>query len=107
MFTKEKNILAKYDPTQIQPIRGRPFMVPPCVISCCKIIPIKNSVRTQDDIFRIQQISRKSYKELIDNSQLIDGFERLCTSFTFVDLWDDPKITPEMFQIYARHVPAK
>ena len=44
-------LLATYDPTQLQPIRGRPFLVSPCVIPCCKIIPVKNSVRAQDDNF--------------------------------------------------------
>ena len=57
--------------------------------------------------FRIQQISRNSYKELIYNSQLIDEFERIYKVFTFVDYWDDPEITPETFRIYARYVPAK
>ena len=51
MFTKEKKILATYDPTKLQHIRGRPFLVYPCVITCYKRIPIKNSVRAQDDKF--------------------------------------------------------
>ena len=64
---EEKNLLETCNPTQLQPIRGRSFLVSPCVIPCYKIIPIKNSVRSQDDNFRIQHIARKSYKELIDN----------------------------------------
>ena len=71
---EEKNLLETCNPTQLQPIRGRSFMVSPCVIPCYKIIPIKNSVSAQDYFFRITQISRNSYKELIDNPQLIDGF---------------------------------
>ena len=52
-FHKGKKILLEiYDPTQLQTIRGRPFLVSPCVIPCYKIIPIKNSVRTQDDNFQ-------------------------------------------------------
>ena len=40
---KVKNfVLETYNPTQLQPIIGRPFMVSPCVIPCYKIIPIKN-----------------------------------------------------------------
>ena len=46
-----KFILATFDPTQLQPIRGRPFLVYPCVIKCYKSIPIKNSVRVQDGNF--------------------------------------------------------
>ena len=37
----KKFLLATYDPTQLQPIRGRPFLVPPCVIPCYNIIPKK------------------------------------------------------------------
>ena len=88
-------ILAIYDPTQLQPIIGCLFLVSPCVIPCYKVSPIKNSVHAQDDnFFRIQHIARKSYKELIENSQLIDEFERICEGFTFVYSWDDTEITP-------------
>ena len=38
---------------------------------------------------------------------MIDDFERLCEGFTFEDSWDDPEISPETFQIYARNVPEK
>ena len=51
MFTKEKNLLATYYPTQLQPIRGRLFLVSPCVVPCYKIIPIKNFVGAQYDNF--------------------------------------------------------
>ena len=41
-------------------------MVSPCVIPCYRIIPIKNSVRAQDDkYFRIQQSYRNIYKHLL------------------------------------------
>ena len=48
---RKKSLLATYNPTQLQPIRVHPFLVSPCVIPCYKIIPIKNSVRAQDDNF--------------------------------------------------------
>ena len=46
-----KFLSATCDPTQLQPIRVRPFMMSTCVIPCCKSIPIKHSVRAQDDFF--------------------------------------------------------
>ena len=56
-FHKGKTIILEtYDPTQLQPIRGRSFLVSPCVIPCYKIIPIKNSVRTQDYINNLLRI---------------------------------------------------
>ena len=88
-----KFLLATYDPTQLQPIRGSQFLVPPRVIPCCKNMLIKNSVCAQDDnVCRVQRIFRNSYEELIDNSHITDEFERLCKGFTFVGSWDDPKI---------------
>ena len=47
-----KFILSTYEPTQLQQIIGRPFLVYPCVIPCYKIILIKNSVHAQDDNFQ-------------------------------------------------------
>ena len=47
-----KFLIATYNPTQLQPIRGRPFLVSPCVIPCYKIIPIRNCVCAQDDFFQ-------------------------------------------------------
>ena len=58
-------------------------------------------------IFRIQHIDRKNYKEIIENSHMIDEFERLCESFTFVYSRDYPETTPETFRIHARNVPSK
>ena len=49
--SQRRKFLATYNPTQLQPIIGRPFLVSPCVIPCYKIIPIKNSVRAQDGNF--------------------------------------------------------
>ena len=53
-YKRDNFLLATYNPTQPQPIRGSPFLVSPCVIPCYKIIPIKNSVCVQDDnIFKV------------------------------------------------------
>ena len=46
-----KFLLETYDPTYLQPIIERPFIVSPCVIPCYKTIPIKTFVRAQDDNF--------------------------------------------------------
>ena len=49
---KGKKLFATYDPTQLRPISGRPFVVSPCVIPCYKTILIKNYVRSQDKNFQ-------------------------------------------------------
>ena len=53
-------IFATSDPTKLQSIRGRLFMVYSCGIPCYKIIPIKNSFRAENDNF-------SGYKRLIEN----------------------------------------
>ena len=55
----------------------------------------------------MQQIARLDYRVLKENYNLINEFEQLCDGFTFVDSWNDNKITPETFRIYARNIPAK
>ena len=45
----------------------------------------------------VQYIDRNILKEIIENSQLIDEFERLYKGSTFLDLWNDPEIIPETF----------
>lgn len=39
--------LGTYNPTQLQPTRGCPFLLSPCFIPCCKIVPIKYFVCSQ------------------------------------------------------------
>ena len=66
MSTNGKNVLATYNPTQLQPIIGRPFLFPPFVIPCYKITPIKNSVREQDDnLSGFNRLLEKSVKKLL------------------------------------------
>ena len=94
MSTKEKILLETYNLTQLQPIRGCQFLFSPCVIPYYKIIPLIFLFAHKMTIFKIQQIAKTIYKELIENSQLIDEFEWICKNFTFVDLWHDPDINP-------------
>jgi hypothetical protein len=58
-------VIATIDPLQLRPIRGRPFLVSPFVLTCFRFSLLKHSVRAADDLFfqRMQDISRmlKSY----------------------------------------------
>ena len=70
-------LLATYNQTKLQTIRGRPFMVSSRVITCYKIIPIKNSVCAQDDNFsRIQNIVRKFINNLLRMYSLLVNLNR-------------------------------
>ena len=71
-------------------------------------MPISTSVCIQEgNFFRLQQIARLDYRVLKENYNLINEFEQLSNRFTFVDSWNDDKITPDIFRIYTRNVPAK
>ena len=41
-----KSSIGTCDPTQFQPINGRPLLTSPNIIKCFKIVPISNSIRT-------------------------------------------------------------
>ena len=45
--------IATFDPTQLQPINGKPFLISPNVIPSYKIVPIKHSVRAQNEAHSI------------------------------------------------------
>ena len=103
-----KLVIGTCDPTRLQPMRSFPFLVSPNDIPYYKIVQIKNSVRAQtQEFFRLQQIARTSYKELLGNSDLISEFEHSCNGFTFVQSLNSPLITPDAFRMHARNIPAK
>lgn len=97
------------DHSQLQPIIGRPFLTNPNVILCYKLLSLKRSVRAANDerFYRLQQITRLDYDEFERNSNLEEEFRQLARGFTFVDDWNDRRITPTTFRVYAKQVPAK
>ena len=108
LYKAGKHSISTFDPTQLQPINGLPFMISPNILPCYNAVQIKNSVRAQDgDFFRIQEIARTNYKVFETQRHLLTEFKNLCEGFSFVNSWDDPLITPQTFRIYARNVPAK
>ena len=58
----DKFLLAPYDPTQLQPIRGRTVWCPPVLFHVTKLFLSKFLSAHKMIIFRIQQIDRNSYK---------------------------------------------
>lgn len=79
--------IATMDHSQLQPIKGRPFLTNPNVISCYKLVALNYSVRACNDanFFRLQQISRYDYDRFDTEPELIDEFKNLCRGFTFVE----------------------
>jgi hypothetical protein len=62
------------DHTQIQPIKGHPFLISCHVIPCFKMVNLCHSVRASGDILfkRIQEIARYNYRKFEEESELID-----------------------------------
>ena len=103
-------LIFSMDHTQLQPIRGHPFLTSCHVIPCFKFVNLNHSVRASSDVHfqRIQEIARYNYQRFTNESELVDEFIDLCTEYlTFVDKWDDNKITPSTMRLYSKKVPAK
>lgn len=101
--------IATMDNSQLQPINGRPFLTYSNVIPCFKMIPLQKSVRASNDerFYRLQQITRLEHTKFAESPELIEEFKSLAEGFTFVDSWQDPRITPSTFRVYSKQVPAK
>ena len=103
-------ILGTIDHTQIHPIEGRPFLTSSHIITCFRMVALEHSVRAGMDapFKRIQEIVRKSHRELKGNQRLVDEMIELCSNhLTFVNDWNDPKIDPQAMRLYTKKVPAK
>jgi predicted GIY-YIG superfamily endonuclease len=97
-------LIATIDPVQLKPIKGRPFLVSPFVLTCFRFSSLRHSVRAADDAFfqRIQDISRM-LTHLYTPGILVEMTELLLTHCTFVDSWSDPRITDTMLRCFGRN----
>ena len=62
---------------------------------------------SNDDIFkRIHKISGFNYQRTKDEPEIVDEFLILRSeNLTFVDTWDDNKITSSAMRLYSKNVP--
>ena len=98
------------DHKQLPPIKGKPFLTSPHVLSCFEFIRLEESVRanSDSDLQRIQKIARFHPQKYIDDPTLITEFKiLLSTTCTFVSDWKDPLITPTAYRLYGKKFPAK
>jgi hypothetical protein len=104
-------IICTLDHTQIQLVKGRPFLTSTHIIPCFKMVSFVNSIRASGDAAfqKIQELARFNYIIFEEEPDLIDEFVRLLVSenFTFIDNWNDEQITPSTYRLYGRRVPAK
>ena len=102
-------LIGTLDHLQIQPINGRPFLTASVIIPCFKMIALKHSVRAVgSEYVELQSLVRKDYVEFDNNPDLLVRFREICSKiFTFVDSWDDDRITSQTFRVFSKKVPAK
>ena len=103
-------IISTMDHKQLAPIKGRPLLTSPHVLTCFDAFMLKQSVRANDDknLSEIQDISRMYFKKYRENETLLPRFKSLLSEYcTFVPTWHSPLITPDVHRIYGKKKPAK
>ena len=73
------------------------------IVPCIKIVLLKLSVCVSDDeFFEIQSIIRKDYNKFDSDTELIQNLRFICSNiFTYVDSWDDERITYQTYRIFS------
>ena len=80
------------------------------ILPCFKMANLNYSVRASNDnaFKRLQEIARYNYQKFDREPELVDEFMSLCSEhLTFVNNWDDSKITPSTMRLYSKKVPAR
>ena len=98
-------IIASLDHRQLPPVKGRPFLMSPHILTCFNFCILEHSVRASSDpnLQKIIKIARMHPDEYIRNPSIIDEFRDLSERcFTFVSSWQDPIITPDVYRILSR-----
>ena len=77
MFFGGLLIICTLDHKQLPPIKGKPFLISPFVLSCFEFTSLQESVRDHSDkqLQRIQQIARMHPNEYIEDSSLLTEFK--------------------------------
>ncbi len=103
-------LVTTMDEYQIKAVNALPAILSPLVVSTFRFLKLKESVRAANDpVFRrIQEITRMPASTVIANPSLKQEFEALVRQHcTFVDNWDDPRISDTCFRMLGKHVAAE
>ena len=96
------------DHKQISAIQGHPFLTSPHILTCFTMCVLKHSVRASSDtnLQRIIEITRMHPDEY--NPSILQEFANLASdTFTFVPSWNHEIITPDVFRIFLKKIPAQ
>jgi hypothetical protein len=101
-------IIASMDHRQLPPVTGKPFMMSSHVLSCFKFSVLDHSVRaSQDSYLEIIVNIARMHPDLYTDEIIADFEWLLSNKFTHVDSWSDPLITPDVYRIFSKKLPAK
>ena len=101
-------VISTMDHKQLPPVKGTPFLVSSHIITCFKFSVLKHSVRASQDVHleRTVNIARMNPDEY--TPQVLNEFKDLiANSFTHVNDWKHELITPDVFRIFSKKLPAK
>ena len=100
-------VIGTLDHKQLPPVQGHPFLTSPHVFSSYEFSMLKKSVRANGDPNhqRVQEIIRthrsRHTKEVLEELEIL-----ISEYYTFVETWNDPIITPDVFRAYGKKLPA-
>ena len=103
-------IIFTIDHTQIQTIKGCPFLTSWYILSYFIMVALEHSLQASNYNASnwIQQISQYIHRRFIEEPELIDEFVITCLKkFTFVNSWAGVKIIASTVRLYSKKVPAK
>ena len=101
-------MICTMDHKQLEPVKGKPFLLSSHIVTCFSVVRLKHSVRASSDtnFQRLQAISRMSVRDINDDT--IEEFKStLRTTCSFVQNWSSPEITPSTVRFYAKRLPAR
>jgi len=107
IFLEGVVIISTMDHTQLQPVKGRPFLLSTHVITCFKMVKLEACVRAarDKDFQRLQEITRMHFSCFDNDSDLLEEFKSLLRNVpTYVPNWSSPEITPETYRLYGRKI---
>jgi predicted GIY-YIG superfamily endonuclease len=95
-------VIGTIDHLQLKPVRGKPFLVSPHVLTSFTMRKLIHPVRAAKckDLRRVIEITRVRREEFCDFEQ--EFRQLLSEGCTWVDSWDDPRITDAVVRIVPR-----
>ena len=101
------HILSNMDHAQSGPADATPILLSSFMTTCFILVGLEQSVRAHgdDDFQELQRIARISPLTLQKRPDLVSRFRTLASNIlTFVDDWNDPRITPGMLRVFPKRM---